>query len=418
MKLTPLFAALLATAALAGCATDVAGDNEDGTGQSDDAITAAVDLPFTIIDAKKSAAPAGLRVIESLAEYKSFFGAKPPAGVDFSKHDVVFYSLGVKNTGGYSVDITQITRRGSYGYRTLDVAVHAVSPGPKCMVTQALTNPQVAVRIAKQAGVKSSSAKVTNETKACGGQCTSADQCPGSKIACKLCADGSAACPQTTCTEGVCGIKIDQCPEDMTCGGIAGIQCPKGYACVDDPNDGCDPAKGGADCGGKCQKVPQTCGGIAGIQCPKGYTCVDDPTDGCDPANGGADCGGKCQKECTGPIPSCAPPPVGCHYEGGGCVDGNNVCGKLVCATACGDSFCGAGTYCCNPVMGICAKIGMLCIQLAHARGTSRLVRDERRGAGENRRLSSFVPRACSGSSCRASRLSKPLAPRSASVPS
>ena len=59
MKLTPLFAALLATAALAGCATDVAGDNEDGTGQSDDAITAAVDLPFTIIDAKKSAVAAG-----------------------------------------------------------------------------------------------------------------------------------------------------------------------------------------------------------------------------------------------------------------------------------------------------------------------------------------------------------------------
>lgn len=36
------------------------------------------------------------------------------------------------------------------------------------------------------------------------------------------------------------------------------------------------------------------CGGIAGIQCPNGYTCVDDPTDTCDPKSGGADCGGIC----------------------------------------------------------------------------------------------------------------------------
>src|SRR5262245_19236890 len=30
------------------------------------------------------------------------------------------------------------------------------------------------------------------------------------------------------------------------------------------------------------------CGGIAAIQCPEGYTCVDDPSDSCDPAQGGA----------------------------------------------------------------------------------------------------------------------------------
>jgi hypothetical protein len=40
----------------------------------------------------------------------------------------------------------------------------------------------------------------------------------------------------------------------------------------------------------------QFCGGIAGIQCPTGYTCVDDPTDSCDPNAGGADCGGICKK--------------------------------------------------------------------------------------------------------------------------
>lgn len=28
----------------------------------------------------------------------------------------------------------------------------------------------------------------------------------------------------------------------------------------------------------------------------------------------------------------------------------------------CGTNVCGAGTYCCNPVMSICAKVGMMCI--------------------------------------------------------
>jgi hypothetical protein len=38
------------------------------------------------------------------------------------------------------------------------------------------------------------------------------------------------------------------------CGGFAGIACAEGYVCVDDPSDDCDPAQGGADCGGICQK--------------------------------------------------------------------------------------------------------------------------------------------------------------------
>ncbi|MDB4977834.1 MAG: hypothetical protein JWM56_20 [Candidatus Peribacteria bacterium] len=36
------------------------------------------------------------------------------------------------------------------------------------------------------------------------------------------------------------------------------------------------------------------CGGIAGFQCGAGYTCIDNPNDSCNPANGGADCGGMC----------------------------------------------------------------------------------------------------------------------------
>lgn len=43
------------------------------------------------------------------------------------------------------------------------------------------------------------------------------------------------------------------CVANPMCGGFAGIACPSGYtSCVDDPNDGCDPANGGADCSGIC----------------------------------------------------------------------------------------------------------------------------------------------------------------------
>lgn len=47
---------------------------------------------------------------------------------------------------------------------------------------------------------------------------------------------------------------------------------------------------------GECKKSePQACGGIAGIRCPEGKTCVDNPADDCDPKKGGADCPGICE---------------------------------------------------------------------------------------------------------------------------
>ncbi len=47
------------------------------------------------------------------------------------------------------------------------------------------------------------------------------------------------------------------------CGGIAGIPCPDGFVCVDDPRDDCDPAAGGADCSGICvRKVKDPCATI------------------------------------------------------------------------------------------------------------------------------------------------------------
>src|SRR5262245_40449592 len=40
------------------------------------------------------------------------------------------------------------------------------------------------------------------------------------------------------------------------CGGIAGIPCPSGCVCVDDPRDDCNPKRGGADCSGICTQAP------------------------------------------------------------------------------------------------------------------------------------------------------------------
>jgi hypothetical protein len=94
----------------------------------------------------------------------------------------------------------------------------------------------------------------------------------------------------------------------------------------------------------------RSCGGFGGISCPRGQTCVDDPYDSCDPRYGGADCGGVCvPRRRPGGWPG---GPGGPGWEPGGGV------GKR-----CGDSFCGAGEYCCNQSCGICAPLGGVCTQ-------------------------------------------------------
>ena len=48
----------------------------------------------------------------------------------------------------------------------------------------------------------------------------------------------------------------DPQPEQETCGGFVGATCSDGFECVDDPEDDCDPQKGGADCMGICVPEP------------------------------------------------------------------------------------------------------------------------------------------------------------------
>ncbi|HXU64448.1 MAG TPA: protease complex subunit PrcB family protein [Polyangia bacterium] len=66
---------------------------------------------------------------------------------------------------------------------------------------------------------------------------------PADPCATVRCASG------THCDAGKC------VSNGVSCGGIAAIPCPGSGKCVDDPNDSCDPAKGGADCGGVCSCV-------------------------------------------------------------------------------------------------------------------------------------------------------------------
>eukprot|EP00045_Choanoeca_perplexa_P011111 m.116402 g.116402 ORF g.116402 m.116402 type:complete len:838 (-) comp15517_c0_seq1:125-2638(-) len=57
-------------------------------------------------------------------------------------------------------------------------------------------------------------------------------------------------------------VNIEQClaNDPKPCGGLLGLQCSPEQTCVDDPRDSCDPAMGGADCGGICCCQGKPCG--------------------------------------------------------------------------------------------------------------------------------------------------------------
>lgn len=110
----------------------------------------------------------------------------------------------------------------------------------------------------------------------------------------------------------------------------------------------------------------RVCGGIAGIPCPAGFTCVDNPRDSCDPAHGGADCGGVCVRKATPSNPCarirCASGTVCCRRCGGMCLPPEVPCGSVMCdPQPCGKTTCQPGEYCCNATCSQCALIGRLC---------------------------------------------------------
>lgn len=154
------------------------------------------------------------------------------------------------------------------------------------------------------------------------------------------------------------------------------------------------------------------CGGIAGLPCPDGRVCVDDPRDDCDPDNGGADCGGICvpdrcdyddpnrvyfarsPEECTWVRFQCQPGTerfadecgCGCEVADSECAEqalcrrgttwNDDTCScepSLIISPApepfpvpvvqCGETVCTGGMFCCNASCGICAPPGGACTQ-------------------------------------------------------
>ena len=74
---------------------------------------------------------------------------RPPIPtIDFSRETIIFASMGLRGTGGYSIQIPRVQEAGGALY----ASVREVRPGPACIVTQAETAPVVAVRVRQHSG--------------------------------------------------------------------------------------------------------------------------------------------------------------------------------------------------------------------------------------------------------------------------
>jgi hypothetical protein len=134
-------------------------------------------------------------------------------------------------------------------------------------------------------------------------------------------------------------------PGAPRCGGLAATPCPGAGECVDDTADDCDPAAGGADCGGACE-----CNALG--SCSIGFEW-DDAPEVCDCVRS------ACEEDyhpciaATCPVGS-ACVPVGCDAT---CVPLEEI--------PCGDVTCEVGMVCCNPSCGICTPPEGACVQIA-----------------------------------------------------
>lgn len=152
----------------------------------------------------------------------------------------------------------------------------------------------------------------------------------------------------------------------VACGGIAGLPCPDGFMCVDDPGDGCDPTLGGADCSGLCVPIDEN--PCAAMLCLEGTTCCPNCGGICIPGDipcSDAVCGGQvCNQAICGPGEYC------CNESCSRCVPLGEGCTREFCVneppqgTRCGTNRCGPGEYCCNESCGICAPFGAACIEI------------------------------------------------------
>jgi len=111
------------------------------------------EVPFVELEVRASGRGFGevRRLITSEAEYRAVLGGPPPENVDFRRDWVVFYAAGVMPTGGYSAHISRINVSEDRG---LTIETRLVVPGPRCFVTQALTNPYIIARIPRFTNIR------------------------------------------------------------------------------------------------------------------------------------------------------------------------------------------------------------------------------------------------------------------------
>lgn len=232
------------------------------------------------------------KLFKTAAAYKTYFGHSAPASVNFSKHWVVFYSAGNKNSGGYEASVHKIKMNHTTG--KLSITTRLVSPGPTCLVTEALTRPTVLARFNKPSTAPSVVSYFrSNQTTDCEPTCPAAVctlACPfGVKVddnGCDLCECNPGP---TTCLPVLCelfcpaGFKTDAHGCSICeCQSPPPLRVAATGQCVRNANDSCttdaDCTTGG--CGGELCFNPAASAGFTTCDCstpvgPSGCGCVN-----------------------------------------------------------------------------------------------------------------------------------------------
>jgi hypothetical protein len=306
------------------------------------------------------------------AEYEALFGHSAPDDVDFDSEIVLFFSAGVQPTGGYVASIAKVLQLGN----TLKVVTQLSVPGESCATTDALTTPYALVTVSpinKVQRVRFQHLRSVDdcEPPTCDDvMCAQGQHCELQEIVCIT----TPCNPIPTCVDDTVepDAGTDPDPDPPFCGGFGGFPCPGAGECVDDPNDGCDPTMGGADCGGLCQcnSIGSCIEGFAWDESPEVCACVAVEENPCNLV----DCLPNMTCEVQGGEAVCVPidvEPNPCAFTlcmvGTECIvqDGEAVCVPFNAGgEQCGDVTCPTGEICCNESCGICTPPDGACIDL------------------------------------------------------
>jgi hypothetical protein len=258
---------------LAACAADAS-----GVGADEQALRRqGSSIPFQEFIDPGGVGSAGLTpahvLITRPAQYQRLLGHAPPAALDLRREAVVFYSAGEQPTGGFNVSVLDVRAFGSL----LRISTQLESTLEGCFVTPAPSHPTVLARLSLPKRLFITLFDQQDSVRDCSPQ----SDCDGS-----LCLSDyhCEPVPDEGCATPLCA-PVRRCEPNVTryaCGGIAAIACPGAGQCMDDPDDDCDPADGGADCPGLCHCVQQgPCGGILTFdRSPNVCMCVRAPEPG------------------------------------------------------------------------------------------------------------------------------------------